>query len=474
MRKSIIELTKIACGISMMAAVLVGRGAVVHAEDETFTADSIQTSEASAEPQGEPKENSWRFDNGELIPTIETYAEVSNAWRMVNGVYINSMGNAIPGAVRKGIDVSEHQGKIDWNKVKADGIDFVIIRCGYGSDEPNQVDKDWIYNVTECERLRIPYGVFIYSYATDTNMAKSEANHVLRLIQGHNLSYPVYFDMEDGSTENTSAEMKGNMAKVFCDTVSAAGYDVGIYANLDWWNTYLTSPVFDNSSWSKWIAQYNTTCDYSGKYDIWQCTSSGKVDGINGNVDVDFWTGLPYTDVRRQGWYYNAVQYMYENGIMTGLDSSTFGPSQKISRAQFVTILYRMSGSPDVSYSAVFPDVSNNQFYTDAVLWASAQKIAMGYENGRFGPADNVTREQMMTILHRYAQYKGYDITIQGDCSGFRDVNRVSTFAKTAVQWCVGAGVIKGNGDGTLAPQDHMDRASCATAMMRYLEDIGR
>lgn len=489
MRRNVIKSVIIVFGISIVTFGLAGKGKVVYAADENFVSESLQNieneddaelltesqeeAETLAEPQEEKKENSWRFENGELIPGIETYAESSNAWKKVNGVYMNSVGNPIPGAVKKGIDVSEHQGKngkIDWNKVKADGIDFVIIRCGYGDDYYNQDDLDWIYNVSECERLGIPYGVYIYSYATNTTMAKSEANHVLRLIRGRNLSYPVYFDMEDKSTVDTSAEMKGNMAKVFCDTISAAGYKVGIYANLNWWNTYLTSPVFDNSSWSKWVAQYNTTCDYGGYYDIWQCSDKGKVAGINGVVDLNFWMDIPFTDVSRQGWYYDAVCYMYKNSIMTGLNSTQFGPTGIVSRAQFATILYRMAGSPPVSYSKVFLDVPANQFYTSAVLWASAAGITTGYDNGRFGPVDSITREQMMLMMYRYAKYNGFDISAQGDHSQFRDGHMVSSFAMEGVRWCVGAGVITGNDDGTLGPRTYTDRASVATVMMRYLE----
>ena len=92
-------------------------------------------------------------------------------------------------------------------------------------------------------------------------MAKSEAAHVLRLLRGHTPSYPVYLDMEDSSTAGVGKKMLGSIAKTFCDTISNAGYKTGIYANLDWWSRLLTDPVFNNSSWSKWVAQYNTTCD---------------------------------------------------------------------------------------------------------------------------------------------------------------------------------------------------------------------
>lgn len=436
--------------------------------------NQAQQDEAVPPEQQGQKANSWRYRDGELLTTPEYRSRASsypNAWEKVNGVYMNSAGQPIKGAVKKGIDVSYAQGVINWEKVKADGISFAIIQCGFGDDYKNQDDKMWEYNVSECERLGIPYGVYLYSYATNVTMAKSEAKHALRLLRGHNPSYPVYFDMEDDTTVNLSSELKGQIAKVFCDTIMASGYKVGIYANLDWWSTQLTSSVFSNPSWSKWVAQYNTTCDYAGKYDIWQCTSAGKVDGIDGNVDVNFLMShdLPYKDVNVDSWYYDAVSYMYESGYMTGLASDKFGPSAQISRAQFTTILYRMSGSPQIGYSATFPDVPNGQFYTSAVLWANKVGVITGYKNtGNFGPSDFITREQMATILYRYAKYCGYDTSQRGDLSKYSDRGKVAPFAQDAMRWAVGVGIISGNANGTLAPRNPADRAATAVMMMRY------
>ncbi|PWJ48356.1 glycoside hydrolase family 25 protein [Faecalicatena contorta] len=256
--------------------------------EESIT--NIQEQDGLGE-QSEMMKNSWRYQKGELIRTPQLQARTASypyAWQKVNGAYVNSIGNPIEGAVKKGIDVSYAQGEINWEKVKADGIEFAIIQCGFGNDHSSQDDKYWERNASECERLGIPYGVYLFSYATNTAMAKSEAEHVLRLIRGRNLSYPVYFDMEIKAVESKTAAEKGEIAKTFCDIVSAAGYKVGIYANLYWWDTYLTSPVFNNPSWSKWVAQYNTTCSYNGPYDIWQCSDTGRVAGINEDVDLNF------------------------------------------------------------------------------------------------------------------------------------------------------------------------------------------
>lgn len=175
------------------------------------------------------------------------------------------------------IDISQWQGTIDWNTV-APNIDGVIIRCGWGSDYIGQDDTFFERNSSECERLGIPYGVYLYSYAQSVDAAKSEAQHVLRLISGKNLSLPVYWDSEESGTEyNASAK-----AMAFCEVIRNAGYTPGVYASLSWWNAYLQG-VTDVSKWcARWQA------DSPGmQCDIWQYTSDGNVPGIIGRVDMN-------------------------------------------------------------------------------------------------------------------------------------------------------------------------------------------
>lgn len=184
------------------------------------------------------------------------------------------------------IDVSEHQGVIDWEQVK-DHIDGVILRCGYGMDIASQDDKQWARNVAECERLGIPYGVYIYSYATNTDRAKSEAQHVLRLIQGHKLSYPVYFDIEEPGTEGSAVAN----AIAFGDMIEAAGYWCGVYYNRNWHNNVIKGQL---DRFTRWGAGYGTNNgqkqdNYKPGFgeDIWQYSSKGSVPGVSGNVDVN-------------------------------------------------------------------------------------------------------------------------------------------------------------------------------------------
>ena len=218
---------------------------------EPEKADTEVSETQETEPE-ELKENSFRYQNGEPVHQPQVYSRAASypyAWEKVNGKYMNSIGQVIEGATKKGIDVSHHQGTIDWQKVKNDGIDFAIIRCGYGGNYTSYDDRQWLRNVSECERLGIPYGVYLYSYSENTEDAKSEAAHVLRLLEGHNPAYGVYYDLEDENTTGTVSNTTiGTIAKTFCDQVSASGYKVGIYASKYWWQYKLTSSVFKNEN----------------------------------------------------------------------------------------------------------------------------------------------------------------------------------------------------------------------------------
>ena len=187
---------------------------------------------------------------------------------------------------KKGIDVSEFQGKIDWEKVKNSGVEFAILRCGYGMDFSNQDDVEYERNANECERLGIPYGVYLMSYANTVEKARSEAKHVLRLIEGRKISLGVWYDIEDNGTSGAiNKETLTNIINTFCNTIKNAGYRVGVYANLNWLENKIEKTIKDN--YDIWVAQYYSKCEYEGKYIMWQHTSSGKVNGISTNVDMN-------------------------------------------------------------------------------------------------------------------------------------------------------------------------------------------
>ena len=181
----------------------------------------------------------------------------------------------------------------------------------------------------------------------------------------------------------------------------------------------------------------------------------------------------PFVDVHEGDWYQQAAGFVYSKGIMTGMNETEFGPSVKLSRGQFATILYRMENEPEAWYdAAAFPDVSDGQFYTGPAMWAKDSGVISGYDDGRFGPADEITREQMAVMMFRYADMLGLDTTTRGDMGAFPDADRVSPFADEAVRWAVGMGFIKGDG-GFVNPQGTAERAQCATIIMRFMEGYG-
>ena len=178
---------------------------------------------------------------------------------------------------------------------------------------------------------------------------------------------------------------------------------------------------------------------------------------------------MPFTDVAETDWFYDAVQYVYDNDMMSGTGDAEFSPNATTTRGMIVTILHRMEGLP-AAPGAAFTDVPAGQWYAGAVAWASSNSIVSGYGDGAFGPDDPITREQMAAILYRYVQYKGYDDTVTGDVSGFADSQQVSAYAAEAMSWAVGAELISGVGGNLLAPTGSATRAQIAVILMRFCE----
>lgn len=184
-----------------------------------------------------------------------------------------------------------------------------------------------------------------------------------------------------------------------------------------------------------------------------------------------------YQDVSEDAWYYEAVQFTSEHNLFRGITETKFGPNLTMNRGMLVTVLYRMEGEPSAEgLTHSFADVPANRYYTDAVAWAASQGLIQGMTETQFAPEAAVTREQMVTILYRYAGRKGADLTAQGDLSGFPDGDQVKNYAKEAFSWAVGAGIIQGtvNGDvTTLDPRSGSTRAQVAAVLMRYLQNVG-
>ncbi len=190
--------------------------------------------------------------------------------------------------------------------------------------------------------------------------------------------------------------------------------------------------------------------------------------GNNGST-----SGMKFTDVATSSWYYSAVKYMQDKGLMAGTSTTTFSPDMTTTRAMIVTILYRMENEPAATAST-FPDVAAGQWYSNAVAWAAANGIVSGYDNGNFGPEDIITREQMAAILFRYASFKGYDVTKTANLSAYGDGTQVSEYAQSSMQWANGAGLITGTDTNLLLPTGSATRAQVASILMRFLENIAK
>jgi len=181
---------------------------------------------------------------------------------------------------------------------------------------------------------------------------------------------------------------------------------------------------------------------------------------------------LPFHDVTEGDWFYDAVRYAYENGLMDGVGDSLFAPNSQTTRAQLVTILYRLEGEPEVSGTSGFSDVAAGIWYTDAVAWAAQNGIVNGVSDTQFAPGDDITREQLAVILYRYATYQGYDVSQRADLSGFVDAGTISTYAQEALSWANAQGLVLGFEDDSLRPQGNASRAQIAAVLMRFCQTV--
>ena len=214
-----------------------------------------------------------------------------------------------------------------------------------------------------------------------------------------------------------------------------------------------------------------------------------KMPGYDVEIDVVFakidttcprdWTCpmYGYTDLDRTLWYHDGIHYCIEHGLMVGTGTNIFEPNIATSRAMIVTILWRLEGSPIVNYAMDFEDVAADQWYTEAIRWAASEKIVEGYGNGQFGTNDAITREQMVTIMFRYAKYKGYDVSVGENTNilSYDDAFDMADWAIPAMQWACGSGLIQGIADGNhmnLAPQGNATRAQAAAILQRFCENV--
>ena len=191
------------------------------------------------------------------------------------------------------------------------------------------------------------------------------------------------------------------------------------------------------------------------------------IDGIKTLADLEA-EKPPFTDVAEGAWYYDAVKYVYHNGLFQGVSETIFRPESPMNRAMVVTVLHRLAGSPAAEGEIAFTDVPADQYYEEALIWAVDNGLAQGVSETAFAPTSPVTREQLVTFLYRYAEFAGMDVSGKADLTVFADSDKVSSYAEEAMAWAVDAGIIDGVGNNTLAPRNNATRAQVAAMLMRF------
>ena len=236
------------------------------------------------------------------------------------------------------------------------------------------------------------------------------------------------------------------------------------------YNTYIDLtkyvPTWRGHTFIGWYSERSLTNKVSGVY----LTKDMTVYAL-WRVDENPNTGAnPFTDVSEKDWFYGDVMFVYENGLMLGTSKTLFSPHGTATRGMMATILWRMEGSPAPKGKNSFTDVVAGKWYADAITWAAENGIFAGYGKDKFGPDDPITREQLAAIFYRYADYKGYDLTVKGNLDTFKDADKITDYAKTAMQWAVGSGLVKGKSGNLLDPQGTATRAEIAAMLHRFIE----
>lgn len=185
----------------------------------------------------------------------------------------------------EGIDVSKWQGNIDWNKVKTAGVQFAVLRAGFGRFSGQQ-DETFEQNYQNAKAAGLPVGAYHYSYAKTAQQAREEAAYCLSLIKGKSFEFPICYDVEDDSQKDLSKDEISDIVTAFCETLENAGYYVAVYMNLSWLNTKVREDIFQK--YDIWLAHWTNETDFARSFGLWQYTSGGTIDGIRGRVDKNY------------------------------------------------------------------------------------------------------------------------------------------------------------------------------------------
>ena len=267
-------------------------GRLLYKDSECKKPATVADYNANGTYYTEPVYTGWQTIDGKVYYYTSNHQRVTGS-QVISGISYNfgSDGALQQGSGKNGIDVSSHQGNIDWASVKAAGINFAIIRVGYRGSQTGALVEDSCFkkNIQGATANGINVGVYFFTQATTEAEAVEEASMALTLCSGYNLSYPIFVDTENGSgaarANGLDKGARTACVAAFCKTIANGGRKAGVYASKSWYNNKIDASAFSN--YFIWVAQYNTTCNYKGKYNMWQYSSKGSVPGIKGNVDVN-------------------------------------------------------------------------------------------------------------------------------------------------------------------------------------------
>lgn len=367
-----------------------------------------------------------------------------------------------------GIDVSVWQGEIDFSRVKAAGKKFVYIRAGYG----HTPDRYFLQNARNAHAAGLQTGFYFFVTARNEVEARQQAKYFASLIrdQPYTCRPAVDFESFDGLSNPTL----NRIALAFAQTLEAETGQLPLFYT----NTSSAAHRWDAAltHYPLWIAEYGVSApSTTGHWPGWVGFQfgTGYVDGIRGPVDLDLFsqevllTSLPFVDVLPDSWYYNALTELHQAGIVLG-SGGYFYPDRPATRAEAVSFLYRLAGSPSTAGALHFSDVSPDAWYAHAVHWAQVRNIANGVAPGRFAPEAAVSREDFVLFLYRDRAMKGHNVSARAELSAFSDGEAVSPWAKEAVSWAVAEGILQGDGHRQLSPNASALRDQCVVMLQRY------
>ena len=246
--------------------------------------------------KGDAKYTGWQTIDGNVYYFDANGNKVTGE-QVIQGAKYNFGPNGVlnTGSGIRGIDVSKWNGNIDWNAVKNSGIEYVIIRCGYRGSSQGALIEDPKYktNIQGAINAGLKVGVYFFTQAISEAEAVEEASMVLELVKNYKISYPIFLDVEasGGRADSIDKATRTAVCKAFCQTIQSGGYTAGVYANKTWLTEKIDASAL--GSYKIWLAQYADKPTYTGRYDLWQYQSTGKVSGINGDVDMN-WSYLGY------------------------------------------------------------------------------------------------------------------------------------------------------------------------------------